>query len=134
MARSESTEFLTAFAVGTALGVGAALLLRPARPDPRARLMKRLKPHTRKMRKGATQGRRAVRTGAHAGRGMADEAIDAGRELLHEFRAEVRRIVDEAREELHDLRELSAEWAADRAVRRRGPEADEELAGPEPAY
>lgn len=134
MARPESTDFLTAFAVGTALGVGAALLLRPSRPDPRAKLMKRLKPHTRKVRKGGRQGPRAVRTATHAGREVADEAIHAGRELLHEFRAEVRRIVDEAREELHELRELSAERSADRAVRRRGADADEGLAGPEPAY
>ncbi|HEX8321173.1 hypothetical protein [Longimicrobium sp.] len=118
MASNDTSDFLTAFAIGTALGAGAILLLRPARPNPRKRLAKRLKP--RSGRKLARRSRiRSVRLeggdvaaaglGAAAGMGadatqeMTREVIATGRELLAEFRAEVQRILDEAREELRSM-------------------------------
>lgn len=112
MASNDTSDFLTAFAIGTALGAGAILLLRPARPNPRKRLAKRLKP--RSGRKLARRSRiRSVRLeggdGAAAGLGadatqeMTREVIATGRELLVEFRAEVQRILDEAREELRSM-------------------------------
>jgi len=106
MARHDTNDFLTAFAIGAALGVGATLLLRPEKPNPRKQLQKRLKPHVRKLGGGA-RGRRRVRAAAPPPRerepGMQDDAIQAGRELLAEFRGEVQRILDEARGELRDL-------------------------------
>lgn len=111
MARQDSNDFLTAFAIGAALGVGAALLLKPEKPNPRKQLQKRLKPHVRKLGKRAKHvrktGRRVVRAAGAAP--AADEVILAGRELLAEFRGEVARILDEAREE---LREAAREQAA----------------------
>jgi len=112
MASNDTSDFLTAFAIGTALGAGAILLLRPARPNPRKRLAKRLKP--RKGRKLARRSRiRSVRLeggdvaaaglGADATQEMTREVIATGRELLAEFRAEVQRILDEAREELRSM-------------------------------
>ena len=102
MARQDSNDFLTAFAIGAALGVGAALLLRPEKPNPRKQLQKRLKPHVRKLGKRARHVRKAGRRVARAAPAAADEAIHAGRELLAEFRGEVARILDEAREELRE--------------------------------
>lgn len=108
MARQDTNDFLTAFAIGAALGVGATLLLRPEKPNPRKQLQKRLKPHVRKLRRSAAKTRKAGRAAPPrpaAAEGMEDDAIRAGRELLAEFRGEVQRILEEARGE---LRELSA--------------------------
>jgi gas vesicle protein len=117
MARNDN-DFLTAFAIGAALGVGATLLLRPEKPNPRKQLQKRLKPHVRKLRKGAVKTRKAGRVAPRpfAAEGMEDDAIRAGRELLAEFRGEVQRILDEARGELRDL-------SAERARRPRDDDA-----------
>lgn len=103
MARQDSSDFLTAFAIGAALGVGAALLLGPEKPDPRRQLQKRLKPHVRRLGKSASRTRRAARRMRRAAPLELDEAIHAGRELLAEFRGEVARILDEARDELRAL-------------------------------
>ena len=106
MARHESNDFLTAFAIGAALGVGATLLLRPEKPNPRKQLQKRLKPHVRKLRKSAAKTRQAgggMAPRPAAAEGMEDDAIRTGRELLAEFRGEVQRILEEAREELREL-------------------------------
>jgi len=103
MARQDN-DFLTAFAIGAALGVGATLLLRPEKPNPRKQLQKRLKPHVRKLRKSAARGGKVrVAPRPRPAEGMEDDAIRAGRELLAEFRGEVQRILDEAREELRGL-------------------------------
>ncbi|HEX2077402.1 MAG TPA: YtxH domain-containing protein [Longimicrobium sp.] len=124
MARQDNNDFLAAFAIGAVLGVGATLLLRPEKPNPRKQLQKRLKPHVRKLGRGA-RSRRRVRAAAPPPRerdretGMQDDAIQAGRELLAEFRGEVQRILEEAREE---LRALAAEPGA--AARPRDLPAD----------
>ncbi len=106
MARQDNNDFLAAFAIGAVLGVGATLLLRPEKPNPRKQLQKRLKPHVRKLGRGA-RGRRRVRAAAQPPRErepvMQDDAIQAGRELLAEFRGEVQRILEEARDELRAL-------------------------------
>ncbi|HEU4559848.1 MAG TPA: hypothetical protein VFS20_18495 [Longimicrobium sp.] len=105
MARQNTTEFLAAFAVGTVLGIGATLLLKPEPQSAKERLMRELKPYRKKMRKSAGQMARGIRRGRAATAEVADDAIDAGRELLSEFRDEVRRIVSEARDELSEALE-----------------------------
>jgi len=100
MARDETTDFLTAFAVGAVLGAGATLLLRGGRPKTaKERLLRELKPYYRKKIGGGKMAR-GVRRGRAAAADMADDAIDTGRELLSEFRDEVKRIVEDARDEL----------------------------------
>jgi len=100
MARQDTTDFLTAFAVGAVLGIGATLLLRNSRPETaKERLLRELKPHSRK-KIGGGRVARGVRRGRAAAVDMADDAIDTGRELLSEFRDEVKRIVEDARDEL----------------------------------
>lgn len=117
MARQDTNDFLAAFAIGAALGVGATLLLRPEKPNPRKQLQKRLKPHVRKLRKSAARSRKAGHLPARsaAAEGMEDDAIRAGRELLAEFRGEVQRILDEAREELREIHERPRPPRADGA-------------------
>lgn len=115
MARQDNNDVLAAFAVGAVLGVGAALLLRPEKPNPRKQLQKRLKPHVRKLgkrgRRLRASARPALERARSAGASLQDDAIQAGRELLAEFRGEVQRILDEARDQ---LRALSAEPGAAR--------------------
>ncbi|HET7230565.1 MAG TPA: hypothetical protein VFJ16_11220 [Longimicrobium sp.] len=123
MARQNSTEFLAAFAVGTVLGIGATLLLRPEPQTAKERLMRELKPYRKKIRKSAGQVQRGVRRGRAATAEVADDAIDAGRELIAEFRDEVRRIVAEARDELAGARdELAGAMEERRKDERRGDE------------
>jgi gas vesicle protein len=100
MARQDTTEFLTAFAVGTVLGIGATLLLKRQPQTAKERLMRELKPYRKKMRRSAGQVARGVQRGRDATGEVADDAIEAGRELMAEFRDEVRRVVAEARSEL----------------------------------
>jgi len=100
MAREDTNDFLTAFAVGAVLGIGATLLLRGGRPKTaKERLLRELKPYYRKKIGGGKMAR-GVRRGRAAAADMADDAIDTGRELLSEFRDEVKRIVEDARDEL----------------------------------
>ena len=103
MARQDSNDFLAAFGIGAVLGIGAAVLLRPEKPNPRKQLQKRLKPHVRKLGKSASRTRKAARVVARETGTTTDDVIHAGRELLAEFRAEVTRILDDAREELRGL-------------------------------
>src|SRR5688500_389040 len=120
MARQDTNDFLAAFAIGAALGVGATLLLRPEKPNPGKQLQKRLRPHVRKLRKSAARKGKGVRVARRpTAEGMEDDAIRAGRELLAEFRGEVQRILDEARKE---LRELNGDRA--RPPRGEGPQVD----------
>jgi gas vesicle protein len=102
MARQDTTDFLTAFAVGAVIGAGATLLLRSQPRSAKERLMRELKPYRRKLGKSAGQISRGLRRGTRATGGLADDAIDAGRELLSEFRDEVKRIVADAVEEVNE--------------------------------
>lgn len=102
MARQDTTDFLTAFAVGAVIGAGATLLLRSQPTSAKERLLRELKPYRRKLGKSAGQVARGLRRGRRATGDLADDAIDAGRELLSEFRDEVRRIVADAVEEVNE--------------------------------
>lgn len=103
MARQDTNDFLAAFGIGAVLGIGAMVLLRPEKPNPRKQLQKRLKPHVRKLGKSASRTRKAARVAVREAGTTTDEVIHAGRELLAEFRAEVARILDEARDELRGM-------------------------------
>ena len=120
MARQNTAEFLAAFAVGTVLGIGATLLLKPEPQSAKERLMRELKPYRKKMRKSAGQMARGIRRGGAATAEVADDAIDAGRELLSEFRDEVRRIVAEARDELGEALEERRKAERRGSERRKG--------------
>lgn len=104
MPRQDTTDFLTAFAVGTVLGIGATLLLRPEpRRSARKRLSKELRPYGRRLRQNYEDARWAVRDSARVTGDASGEVISLGKELLGEFRGEVARILNEARDDLRDL-------------------------------
>lgn len=107
MPRQDTVDFLTAFAVGTVLGIGATLLLQPER-TPKQRVLRQVKPFKKRIRRSYSQVRGGVRSGRAATGEMTTEAITAGRELLGEFRTEVSDILREAREELQDLIQAQA--------------------------
>ena len=120
MAREDTNDFLTAFAVGAVLGIGATLLLRGGRPKTaKERLLRELKPYYRK-KIGPGQVARGVRRGRAAAVDMADDAIDTGRELLSEFRDEVKRIVEDARDELVEGRARGVQRGVKRTRRKLG--------------
>lgn len=102
MPRQDTVDFLTAFAVGTILGVGATLLLQPQR-TPKERVVRKLKPYKKQMKKSYDHAREAVRESSAATGDMTDEVISAGRELLGEFRGEVADILSDARGELRKM-------------------------------
>ena len=102
MPRQDTVDFLTAFAVGTVLGIGATLLLQPER-TPKQRVLRQVKPYKKQIRRSYSQVRGGLRTGRAATGEMTSEAISAGRELLGEFRTEVSDILRDAREELQEL-------------------------------
>ena len=101
MPRQNTVDFLSAFAVGTVLGIGATLLLRPE-PTPRQRLARQLKPYRKKMRKSYGQASKAVRSSAGATADLSGDVLSAGRSVLEDFRDETAKILAEARAELQD--------------------------------
>jgi gas vesicle protein len=107
MPRQDTVDFLTAFAVGTVLGIGATLLLQPER-TPKQRVLRQMKPYRKKIRKSFSQVRGGLRGGREATGELTTEAISAGRELLGEFRSEVAEILRDAREEIQDLVQAQA--------------------------
>ncbi|MQA88933.1 MAG: hypothetical protein GEU90_01680 [Gemmatimonas sp.] len=102
MPRQDTVDFLTAFAVGTVLGIGATLLLQPDH-SPKARVKRQLKPYRKQMRRSYGHVAKGVRHGSEATSEFSTEVINAGRELLSEFREEVNEILEQARSELGDL-------------------------------
>ena len=120
MSRQDTTDFLTAFAVGAVLGAGATLLFRTQPVTAKERLLRELKPHRKKIGPGRVA--RGVRRGRAAAADLADDAIDTGRELLSEFRDEVKRIVEDARDELVEALEEKAPAAGRKRARRKPAE------------
>jgi gas vesicle protein len=102
MPRQDTVDFLTAFAVGTVIGIGATLLLQPDR-SPRTRIVRQIKPYRKQLRKSYKDVSRGFRSGSDATSELTSEIIGAGRELLGEFRAEVADILEQARSELGDI-------------------------------
>jgi gas vesicle protein len=102
MPRQDTVDFLTAFAVGTVLGIGATLLLQPDR-SPRKRVVRQMKPYRKQMRKSYRNLSRGFREGTDATSDLTAEVIGAGKELLGEFRTEVAEIIDQARADLLEI-------------------------------
>jgi gas vesicle protein len=102
MARQETADFLTAFAIGTVLGVGATLLLRSGREADHERLIAELRPLRKRAAKQLRRARAGAASGAHAAEQLGGELLETGRSVLSEFREEVADIVSSARDEIID--------------------------------
>lgn len=100
MADRDTVDFVTAFAVGAILGVGATLLLRSEPPTARERVVKELKPYGKRIRKGARRAWREMGSGAGSAMGAGEDLASAGRAVLSDFRDEIADIVSGARSEL----------------------------------
>ncbi len=102
MPRQDNVDFITAFAVGTVLGIGATILLQPERSR-RERVIRQLKPYRKQMRRNYSQAREAVRGGTDATAELSGEFVAAGREILGEFRSEISEVLADARNELQEM-------------------------------
>lgn len=102
MKNDQSGEYVIAFAVGTLLGVGAALLLAPEPPTRREKIMKELKPYSKKLRKKTKKARKQVSRQASSAADYGDELVATGRAVLQDLREEVADMVADAREEIAD--------------------------------
>lgn len=122
MPRRDTIDFLTAFAIGAVVGVGATLLLRPdvSRTE---RILRDLKPYGKQLRRSARDARTGFTAGAGATAEMADTLRDASRTLLRDFRSEVADLVATARDDLAhaiDQQVAGAQRGVERRIRRMG--------------
>lgn len=102
MKQEETTDYLTAFVVGAALGVGAALMFAPKPPTRKERLMKELKPYRKKLEKKSARARKSMGNQAEAAAGWGDELMEASRAVVSDMREEVAAMVADARSEIAD--------------------------------
>lgn len=114
MAKQETADFLTAFAIGTVLGVGATLLLRSGREADHERLLAELRPLRKRAVKQLRRAGAGAASGAHAAEQLGVDFLETGRSVLSDFRDEVADIVSSARDEIIE----SARHGVKRARRR----------------
>lgn len=113
MNRDQTSDYVTAFVIGTIVGVGAALLLAPDPPTRRDKIMKELKPYRKKLRKRTTQARKDLGKQASAAGDFRDELLAAGRAVVKDLREEVADLVAQARDEIASSVESQIESAQD---------------------
>ena len=102
MERDQTTDYVTAFVVGAAVGVGAALLFAPKPPTRRERIMKELKPYRKEMEKRASRARKQVGKQAAAATDWGEEMVEASRAVVADMRGEIAGMVADARGEIAD--------------------------------
>jgi gas vesicle protein len=100
MDQDQTTEYVTAFVIGTIVGVGAALLLAPDPPTRREKIMKDLKPYRKKLKKRTARARKEFGKQASAAGDFRDELLAAGRSVVSDLRDEVAELVADARDEI----------------------------------
>jgi gas vesicle protein len=122
MAKQETSDFLTAFAIGTVLGVGATLLLRSGKETETERILRELKPLRKRASKQIKRARAGVADGAEAAERFGSEILDTGRSVLSQFRDEIADIVTSARDEIVDAARDTVKGA--RKSARRAQRAD----------
>lgn len=117
MKQDRTTEYVTAFVVGTLVGVGAALLFAPEPPTRREKIMKELKPYQKKIAKQGKRARKTVGRQASAATDWTEELAAASRTVMADLRGEVADLVSDAREEIAATVE-SQLASAGKAIRR----------------
>lgn len=122
MGKQDTTDFLTAFAIGAVLGIGATLLLRPEQESEAERILRQIRPLRKKaakrMKKVGRSASHRVRDAGAAG----EEMVAAGRATLGDLREEAAGIVEAAREEIVRAARDSvrhARGAVERGLKRR---------------
>lgn len=117
MKQDQTTEYVTAFVVGTLVGVGAALLFAPEPPTRREKIMKELKPYQKKVAKGAKRARKSMGRQASAASDWTEELTAASRAVMSDLREEVADLVSDARDEIAATVESQLS-SAGKAIRR----------------
>ena len=102
MRDQETNDIITALAIGAVIGVGAALLMRGSEPSRREKLVRELKPYTKRAHRGLRAARAATRE--HIERG-----VDAGTEFASDLRGSTGDLVSDLRGELSALVEAAGE-------------------------
>lgn len=100
MDRDQTTDYVTAFVVGAAVGVGAALLFAPKPPTRRERIMKELKPYRKQLEKRTARARKQVGRQAASAADWGEEMVEASRSVMSDMREEVAGLVADARSEI----------------------------------
>lgn len=117
MAKQETVDFVTAFAIGALLGVGATLLLRSGAETEVERVIREIEPLRKKAVKRVRKVRKGLASRVHAVDATREDLLDTGRAALGEFREQVADIVTSARNEIGDAARDSVRDAR-RALRR----------------
>lgn len=114
MQHQDQVDFFTAFAVGTVIGIGVTLLLKP-KSTPAERIQKQWKPYSKQMRRNYKQTRGAVSEAADATGDMSHVLALAGRDAYGEFQKEASKVLKQAQKDLkrvydEQTKELSKQW------------------------
>lgn len=99
MPRQETVDFMTAFAIGAVLGVGATLLLRDG-SDEIEKLIREVVPVRKRARKQIRKARRGLSRKLRSATEAGESVAGAGADALDEVRSEVSDIVRAARREI----------------------------------
>lgn len=100
MADRDTTEFLTAFAIGAVLGVGATLLLRPQPPSARERVGRELEGYRKRAGKGARRARKGIERRLEGARERGGDALSGGADIAENVREEIADLVASAKQEI----------------------------------
>ncbi len=111
MSDDKTTEYVTAFIVGAALGVGAALLLAPDPPTRRERVMKEIKPYRKKLQKKTKKLRKNASRQLAATGDWGEDLAAASRAVVEDLREEVADLVADARDQIANALETQLESA-----------------------
>lgn len=100
MRDQERNDVLVALAVGAVIGIGAALLMRGDDLSRREKLLREIRPLTKRARQGARVARDQAGRGAGAAVDAADALRGAGRDVVTDLRDEIASLVGSAGAEL----------------------------------
>jgi gas vesicle protein len=122
MGNQDTTDFLTAFAIGAVLGIGATLLLRPDSESEAERILRQIRPLRKKATKRMRQAGRSASRRVRGAGVLGEDVVAAGRAAIGDFRDEAAGIVEAARDEILRAARDSvkqARGAVERGLKRR---------------
>lgn len=95
----DTTDYVTAFAVGTVIGIGAALIFRPKKTRTQ-RIMKEIEPYRKQASKSARRASKRLGREWDAATDRGEALVDTGRDVLERFRDELVDMASSATSEL----------------------------------
>jgi vacuolar-type H+-ATPase subunit H len=117
MPRQDTVDFVTAFAIGAVLGVGATLLLRGDVETQTERLLREMRPLRKHARKRIQRARKGLTRRMHDAETAGEDLVGSGRAALGDFRDQVADIISTARKEIDEAARDGVR-EAQRAVKR----------------